>query len=107
MADATEGHERPVTPEERLALAHDLEASNRSADAVLVYYRAIIESQRQGRWLSAASTPPALLGAVRHAMRNRQGRAPPRVRGRAGACAGAARRHGARAFRRVPRELDR
>jgi len=69
MADATEGHERPVTPEERLALAHDLEASNRSADAVLVYYRAIIESQREGRWLSAASTPPALLGAVRHAMR--------------------------------------
>jgi len=69
MADATEGHERPVTPEERLALAHDLEASDRSADAVLAYYRAIIESQRQGRWLSAASTPPALLGAVRHAMR--------------------------------------
>jgi aspartate beta-hydroxylase len=68
MAEATEGHERPLTPEERLALARRLEASNRSADALLAYYRAIIESQRQGRWLSAASTPPALLGAVRHAM---------------------------------------
>lgn len=68
MAEVIEGHERAVTPEERLALARRLEASNRSADALLAYYRAIIESQRQGRWLSAASTPPALLGAVRHAM---------------------------------------
>jgi len=68
MAEAIEGHERAVTPEERLSLARRLEDSNRSADAVLAYYRAIIESQRQGRWLSAASTPPALLAAVRHAM---------------------------------------
>jgi aspartate beta-hydroxylase len=69
MTEAIEDDGRVVTPEERLALARRLEDSNRPADALLAYYRAIIESQRQGRWLSAASTPPALLGAVRHAMR--------------------------------------
>lgn len=69
MSEAIEGGERSLTPEERLVHARHLEDSNRSADALLAYYRAIIESQRDGRWLSAASTPPALLGDVRHAMR--------------------------------------
>jgi aspartate beta-hydroxylase len=68
MAESTEGDERSLTPEERLAEARRLEDSDRPADALLAYYRAIIESQRDGRWLSAASTPPALLAAVRHAM---------------------------------------
>jgi aspartate beta-hydroxylase len=38
-------------------------------DALLAYYRAIIEAQRQGRWLDKATTTPALIPRVAHAMR--------------------------------------
>lgn len=69
MAEAARGRERRPTPEESLELARALEARQDDDGALLAYYRAIIESQRQGRWLSRDSTPPALVEPVRHAMR--------------------------------------
>ena len=69
MADAVRGSDRSLTPEARLELASSLEARQQHGDALLAYYRAIIEAQRQGRWLDAASTPPTLLDRVTHAMR--------------------------------------
>ncbi len=69
MADAVRGSDRSLTPEARLELAGSLEARQQHGDALLAYYRAIIEAQRQGRWLDAATTPPALLDRVTHAMR--------------------------------------
>lgn len=69
MTDAVQGNGPPLTPEARLELARSLEGSQRHGDALLAYYRAIIESQRQGRWLDEATTPPAQVGLVRYAMR--------------------------------------
>ena len=59
MADAVQGSQPSLTPEARLELARSLEEQQRHDDALLAYYRAIIESQRQGRWLSRATTPPS------------------------------------------------
>lgn len=69
MAEAAGTVERPMSPEARLELGRSLEGRGEPAAALLAYYRAIIESQRDGRWLSRHSTPPALLDRVRHAMR--------------------------------------
>lgn len=69
MADAVEDGERALTPEARLELAGDLESRAQHEAALLAYYRAIIEAQRQGRWLDARTTAPALADRVRHAMR--------------------------------------
>jgi aspartate beta-hydroxylase len=69
MVHAVEGHERPLTPEARLEQAEAHEARHEQDRALLAFYRAVIEAQRQGRWLDAASTPPALVVRVRHAMR--------------------------------------
>ena len=69
MADAVQGRERPLTPEARLELADALEARARHDEALLAYYRALIEAQRQGRWLSKATTSPALVARVAHATR--------------------------------------
>jgi aspartate beta-hydroxylase len=69
MADAVEGGERPLAPEARLELAAALEARQDHGRALLAYYRAIIESQREGRWLDAGTTAPELLGRVTYAMR--------------------------------------
>jgi aspartyl/asparaginyl beta-hydroxylase (cupin superfamily) len=69
MADAVHGHERPMTTDERLELARSLEARQEPGDALLAYYRAIIESQRRGLWLGRDTTPPALVERVNHAMR--------------------------------------
>ena len=69
MADAVQGSQPSLTPEARLELARSLEEQQRHDDALLAYYRAIIESQRQGRWLSKATTPPELVGRVTHATR--------------------------------------
>ena len=69
MADAGQGSDPIVTPEARLELARSLEERQQRDDALLAYYRAIIESQRQGLWLSKATTPPALVERVAHAMR--------------------------------------
>lgn len=69
MADAQVAGNQPMTPEARLELGRTLEARGDAASALLAYYRAIIESQRDGRWMSRLSTPPALVERVRHAMR--------------------------------------
>jgi aspartate beta-hydroxylase len=69
MADAVKGGERALTPEARLDLAAALEARQDHGRALLAYYRAIIEAQRAGRWLNAATTAPELLGRVTYAMR--------------------------------------
>lgn len=62
----------PVEPEEALArLDHAcaLERMERHGEALLAYYRAITDAQKQGRWLDKATTPPAILDRVTHAMR--------------------------------------
>ncbi len=69
MAEAEYCRERPMTPVERLDLAESLEGASRTGDALRAYYRAIIDSQRQGLWLDRLTTPQALLGRVAHAMR--------------------------------------
>jgi aspartate beta-hydroxylase len=69
MVHAVEGDERLLTPEARLEQAEAHEARQEHERALLAFYHAVIEAQRQGRWLDAASTPPALVARVRHAMR--------------------------------------
>lgn len=69
MTDAVEAGERAMAPEAQLDLASALEAREEHGGALLAYYRAIIEAQRQGRWLDAATTAPELFGRVTHAMR--------------------------------------
>lgn len=69
MADAVKGSGSILTPEARLKFARSLEDQRRHRDALFAYYSAIIESQRQGRWLSKATTPPALVEHVAYAMR--------------------------------------
>ena len=69
MADAVTAGEHPLTPEARLDLARGLEERQRHGDALLAYYRAIIEAQRQGRWLDKTTTAPELVGRVSYAMR--------------------------------------
>ena len=69
MADAVEGSKPSLTPEARLDLARSLEERQQHGDALLAYYRAIIEAQRQGRWLSEATTPAEVTGRVAYAMR--------------------------------------
>lgn len=60
---------RPEEPAARLHLAHALERLGQHGDALLAYFRAICDAQSQGRWHDAATTPPAILDRVRHAMR--------------------------------------
>jgi aspartate beta-hydroxylase len=97
MADAVEDDGRPMTPEARLGLAGALEAQGRSGDALLAYYRAIIEAQRQGRWLDARTTTPEIADRVRHAMRTVKAG---RRRAFESALAPVYERHGRDAFRR-------
>jgi aspartate beta-hydroxylase len=68
MTGTMEG-EPMSTPEELLVRAGTLEACGRDGEALLAYFRAIVESQRQGRWLDRPTTPPELLARVTHAMR--------------------------------------
>lgn len=56
-------------PLARLQRAYALERMGQHGDALLAYYRAITDSQAQGRWLDKATTPPAILDRVTHAMR--------------------------------------
>jgi aspartyl/asparaginyl beta-hydroxylase (cupin superfamily) len=69
MGNAVPGSDASLRPEALLDLARDSEARQQHDDAFLAYYRAIILSQRGGRWHDAATTPPQLLDRVRHAMR--------------------------------------
>ncbi len=62
-------HRHPGEPTARLLLAYALERLELYGDALLAYYRAITDAQRQGRWLDQATTPPAILDRVTHAMR--------------------------------------
>jgi aspartate beta-hydroxylase len=69
MADAVPIGEASLSPEARLQLGQELEARQQHGDALLAYYRAIIEAQRQGRWLDKATTAHEQLAHVTHAMR--------------------------------------
>lgn len=53
----------------RLQFGQALEASGRVNLALAQYYSAITQAQRDGRWLSDASTAPALRATVKRAMR--------------------------------------
>lgn len=52
----------------RLMLAHVLELDNRPDMALLQYFRAIVDAQGKGKWLSDETTEPGLQRMVRHAM---------------------------------------
>ncbi|MBQ0959465.1 aspartyl/asparaginyl beta-hydroxylase domain-containing protein [Ideonella sp. 4Y11] len=52
----------------RLSCARLFEHTGELHTAVLHYARAIDDAQRQGRWLSESSTPPAMRAAVVHAL---------------------------------------
>lgn len=69
MADAVQGSRPSLTPEARLDVARSLEVRKQHGDALSAYYRAIIEAQRQGRWLDKSTTEPALVDRVAYAMR--------------------------------------
>lgn len=58
----------PDTHVARLRLAMAFEQLGQTHDAVLAYFNAIHVAQSQGRWLSDASTAPALQTAVKYAM---------------------------------------
>lgn len=53
----------------RLRLAEILQARGQHAQAVPVYFGAIMAAQARGQWLSAATTAPELQPLVNHAMR--------------------------------------
>jgi aspartate beta-hydroxylase len=53
----------------RLRLGEILQALGRHADAVPVYFGAIMSAQDHGQWLSDATTAPELRPLVKHAMR--------------------------------------
>ncbi len=52
----------------RFALGEVLQRLGDSNAAVLQYYRAILQAQRQGRWLNDATTHPSMRAAVKRAM---------------------------------------
>jgi aspartate beta-hydroxylase len=54
---------------ERLRLGVALERLGRPHEALTAYFGALRTAQHQGRWLSDATTAPALREAVKHAMR--------------------------------------
>lgn len=53
----------------RLRLGETLQALGRDADALPMYFGAIVAAQLRGAWLDDATTPPPLRPLVRHAMR--------------------------------------
>lgn len=53
----------------KLNLGHALERGGRGGDALLAYFGAIAAEQKAGRWHDRATTTPALLERVTHAMR--------------------------------------
>lgn len=52
----------------RLFLANVLESDNRPEQALLQYFRAIIDAQSKGQWLSDSTTEPGVRRLVQHAM---------------------------------------
>ena len=52
----------------RLLMASVFEQDNRPEQALLHYFRAIIDAQSEGRWLNDATTEPGLRSLVQHAM---------------------------------------
>lgn len=53
----------------RLLLANVLEMDDRPEQALLHYFRAILDAQSSGQWLSDATTEPGLRQLVQHAMK--------------------------------------
>lgn len=92
------GPTRAPDPVSSLRRAWTLERQGSEELAVLAYYRAIIDAQRQGQWLDAATTPAPLLESVRHAMRMVKAG---RRRAFDRALAGVIGKHGAEVMRRV------
>ena len=82
----------------RLHLAELHEKRGETVRAVMTYARALNDAQAEGRWLNAATTPPALQGAVEHAHRFVRER---RLAGFAELMEPFARQYGAGAMRRV------
>ena len=56
-------------PTARLFLANVLELDQRPEQALLQYFRAILDAQSKGQWLSDATTEPGIRRFVQHAMR--------------------------------------
>lgn len=52
----------------RLLLANVLESDNRPEQALLQYFRSIIDAQSKGQWLSDSTTEPGMRRLVQHAM---------------------------------------
>jgi aspartate beta-hydroxylase len=69
MTEAAQAGGADSAPEALLDSARSLEERGLDGDAVIVYYRAIILAQRQGRWLDRHTTPHGLQPQVTHAMR--------------------------------------
>ena len=69
MGNAIRDGNPALAPEALLELARTQEERRQHGDALLSYYRAIIESQRQGLRYDRSTTPPAILDRVTHAMR--------------------------------------
>lgn len=65
---AIEAGNRSIACVARLLLGSVLEADQRPDQAVLNYFRAVLEAQAAGLWLNDATTDPSLRGIVRHAM---------------------------------------
>ena len=69
MDDVSRGEKPSLAPEALLDLARSQEERQQHGDALLTYYRAIIESQRRGLWRDRSTTPTGILSRVTHAMR--------------------------------------
>src|SRR5882762_10878167 len=53
----------------RLYLARALELAGQPQQAIVAYARALQDAQKDGRWLSQATTPPAFQPIIEHAVR--------------------------------------
>jgi len=86
----------------RLQLAELHEKRGDIARAVMTFARALNDAQSEGRWLNAATTPAALLGAVDHAQRFVREK---RIAGFAEIMAPFVKQYGASAMRRVEQAI--
>ncbi|MES1263713.1 MAG: aspartyl/asparaginyl beta-hydroxylase domain-containing protein [Peristeroidobacter soli] len=86
----------------RLQIAELHEKRGDMGRAVMTYARALSDAQSEGRWLNAATTPPALQSAVDHAQRFVREK---RIAGFAEIMAPFVKQYGASAMRRVEQAI--